>query len=313
MTALGSTVSSFMEGLLYRGREGHLSFIGHRLAGLGTLLFLAIHILDTSTVYFGKALGNPGLYAIFENVYRNPLFMLGEILLVAAVLFHGVNGLKIILHDTFPGLWQIDHERQSFWRVAVITLVLWLPAAAMMGYSLYTNNFTAAVTAPAVADPARIARETNMSLTIVPIAFFAILGVLAVGAKVQAHAAPASGRRVAVPAKTIDTYVWQFMRWSGVLLIPLAWMHVLLQDVLVGVHAINIDFVALRWATTGWRIYDIALLAFAFGHGMFGLRTVVNDYVHNPAWSRIFKWLMLVGWLVITAIGAVAIVGGVAK
>ena len=90
-------------------------------------------------------------------------------------------------------------------------------------------------------------------------------------------------------------------------------MHVALQDVLVGVHAIDIDFVALRWATAGWRIYDIALLGFAFGHGMFGLRTVVNDYVHNPRWNRAIKWVMAIGWLVITAIGAVAIIGGVAQ
>ena len=53
MAARGNTVSSFVEGLLYRGREGQLAYIGQRLAGLGTLLFLAIHIVDTSSVYFG--------------------------------------------------------------------------------------------------------------------------------------------------------------------------------------------------------------------------------------------------------------------
>src|SRR5690554_7439807 len=105
MAALGTTVSGFMEGLLYRGREGHLSFIGHRLAGLGTLLFLAIHILDTSTVYFGALLGAPNLYSHAIDIYRSTPFMLGEIVLVAAVLYHGVNGLKIILNDTFPHWW----------------------------------------------------------------------------------------------------------------------------------------------------------------------------------------------------------------
>ena len=34
---------------------------------------------------------------------------------------------------------------------------------------------------------------------------------------------------------------------------------------------------------------------------------MVNDYVHNPRWIRILKWAMLVGWAVITAIGAYAI------
>jgi succinate dehydrogenase hydrophobic anchor subunit len=310
MTALSSTVSSFMEGLFYRGREGHLSFIGHRLAGLGTLLFLAVHILDTSTVYFGKQLGLPGLYAHAVDIYRSTPFMLGEILLVAAVFYHGVNGLKIILFDTFPNWWQVDRERQAFWRVAIITFVLWAPAAVLMFASLYQHNIAGAASAPLTT--AQVAYETNLSLAIVPIAFFVILGLLVVGAKIQAPAA-STGRRVAVPPKTFDTYVWQFMRWSGVLLIPLAWGHVVLQDVLVGVHSINIDFVALRWATTGWRIYDIALLGFAFGHGMFGLRSVVTDYIHNPRTVRQLMWLMLIGWAVITAIGAYAIIGGVAQ
>ena len=298
-------------GLFYRGREGQLSFIGHRLAGLGTLLFLAIHIVDTSTVYFGKQLGMPGLYAHAVDIYRSTPFMLGEIMLVAAVFYHGVNGLKIILFDTFPDWWQIDRERQTFWRVVIITLVLWAPAAAMMGYSLYRNNIAGA--APTTLTTAQVARDTNLSLAIVPIAFFVILGLLVVGAKVRPQPSASPARRVTVPPKTFDTYVWQFMRWSGVLLIPLAWMHVLLQDVIVGVHAINIDFVALRWATTGWRIYDIALLGFAFGHGMFGLRSVVTDYVHNPRWVRFLKWLMVIGWAAITIIGAYAIVGGVAQ
>jgi succinate dehydrogenase / fumarate reductase membrane anchor subunit len=104
---------------------------------------------------------------------------------------------------------------------------------------------------------------------------------------------------------------WVLMRYSGVALIPLAWIHVAIQDVLVGVHAIDLDYVALRWATLGWRVYDIALLAFAFAHGMNGLRNVLSDYVHPPRARRWLSVILLAGWLVISAIGAVAIVGGV--
>ena len=103
------------------------------------------------------------------------------------------------------------------------------------------------------------------------------------------------------------------MRWSGALLVPLAWGHILIQDVLVGVHAIDLDYVALRWATTAWRVYDIALLAFAFGHGINGLRGIVDDYVQHRGWNRAIKGAMLLGWITITAIGAVAVVGGVRK
>jgi succinate dehydrogenase / fumarate reductase membrane anchor subunit len=101
------------------------------------------------------------------------------------------------------------------------------------------------------------------------------------------------------------------MRYSGVLLIPLVWIHVAIQDVLVGVHAIDLDYVAMRWATLGWRIYDIALLSLAFAHGMNGLRTVLRDYIHSAIARRRLDWGLLLSWAVITAIGAVGIVGGV--
>jgi succinate dehydrogenase / fumarate reductase, membrane anchor subunit len=119
-----------------------------------------------------------------------------------------------------------------------------------------------------------------------------------------------SVRKVSVP-KTFDTWVWLFMRWSGVLLIPLVWIHVLINDLIVGVHRIDLDYVALRWASLGWQVYDIALLGFAFAHGMNGLRYVVNDYVHNKRARKALGWVMIAAWILITATGAVAIIGGV--
>jgi succinate dehydrogenase / fumarate reductase membrane anchor subunit len=101
------------------------------------------------------------------------------------------------------------------------------------------------------------------------------------------------------------------MRYSALLLIPLAWGHVLLQDVIVGVHQIDLDYVAFRWASLGWRIYDILLLAFAFAHGMNGLRQVLDEYLRTPAARRRMSWGLLAIWLVISVIGAAAIIGGV--
>ena len=116
--------------------------------------------------------------------------------------------------------------------------------------------------------------------------------------------------RVQVPA-TYEVTAWKWMRYSGLLLIPLAWGHVLIQDVLVGVHAIDLDYVAMRWASLGWRVYDFLLLAFAFAHGVNGLRQVIHDFVKDERRMRSISWLLLIFWLVITAIGALAIVGGV--
>lgn len=118
------------------------------------------------------------------------------------------------------------------------------------------------------------------------------------------------------PVKIPQTYestAWKWMRYSALLLIPLAWIHVILQDVLVGVHRIDINYVAMRWANLGWRVYDIALLGFAFAHGMNGLRQVLLDYFHSDGARKFISWGLLAAWLIITLIGAVAIIAGVRK
>jgi len=118
---------------------------------------------------------------------------------------------------------------------------------------------------------------------------------------------PAAPRRVSL-ARNFETQAWLFMRYSALLLIPLAFGHLILQDVIVGVHNIDINYVADRWALVSWRIYDAFLLIFAFAHGMNGLRQVLMDYIRNENTFRIVSWLILIAFLVISAIGGIAIV-----
>lgn len=118
--------------------------------------------------------------------------------------------------------------------------------------------------------------------------------------------------RVATP-HNFETTAWLFMRYSAILLIPLAFGHIILQDVIVGVHNIDLDYVAMRWDLLAWRIYDVLLLAFAFAHGMNGLRQVLSDYIKNERVFSLVSWVLLIGWLVISAIGAIAIIGGVSQ
>jgi succinate dehydrogenase / fumarate reductase cytochrome b subunit len=121
----------------YRGREGQLSFLLHRLTGLGTLLFLTIHILDTATVYFF-----PSLYADAIAIYRTTFFGIAEMGLIFCVFYHGVNGLRIAFFDLIaPKNWEIPSERKSAVWTLVITLIIWLPAVVIMGRNLLINNF----------------------------------------------------------------------------------------------------------------------------------------------------------------------------
>jgi succinate dehydrogenase / fumarate reductase membrane anchor subunit len=61
----------------------------------------------------------------------------------------------------------------------------------------------------------------------------------------------------------------------------------------------------------GWRVYDFCLLSFAFAHGINGLRQVLFDYILNEKYRRGAAWGLLAAWLVISVIGALAIIGGV--
>jgi succinate dehydrogenase / fumarate reductase cytochrome b subunit len=120
----------------YRGREGQISFLLHRLTGLGTLLFLTIHILDTSTVYFF-----PSLYEHAIELYRSTPLMLGEIILVFCVIYHGINGLRIAIFDLFfPDKWTIEIQpKVALWSI-ILAILLWLPAAFFMARAIITHN-----------------------------------------------------------------------------------------------------------------------------------------------------------------------------
>jgi len=124
-----STLKTTLTGYLgYRGRTGHWSFLLHRITGLGTLLFLAIHILDTAMVHF-----NPTLYMEVIGIYRTTLVGIMEIGLVFCVLFHGMNGLRIAIFDLFtPRNWTIPSQQKiTLWTLAA-TLVIWIPAVVIM-------------------------------------------------------------------------------------------------------------------------------------------------------------------------------------
>jgi len=128
-----TTISGYAQ---YRG-QGHYIFLLHRLTGLGTLLFLAIHILDTAVVYFA-----PSLYPEAIALYRSTPFMLGEIGLVFCLIFHGSNGLRIAYFDLFqPGGWEKQNANRVMLITLIISILLWLPAAGMMGYTLLKYNF----------------------------------------------------------------------------------------------------------------------------------------------------------------------------
>ncbi len=111
--------------------------------------------------------------------------------------------------------------------------------------------------------------------------------------------------------RNYETVAWKWMRYSAFLLIPLVWGHIILQDVVVGVHAMDLGYVADRWASLFWRVYDGLLLGFAFAHGVNGLRQVLNDFVHSSRGRKILNWGLFIFWLAVFLFGFIALIGGV--
>ena len=104
-------------GTLYRGREGMWSWVLHRITGVAIFFFLFVHVLDTATVRV-----SPDVYDGVIAQYKNPVMGLGEAGLVGAVVFHALNGIRIMLVDFWKG--GTKHQRKLFWGVVVVWAVL---------------------------------------------------------------------------------------------------------------------------------------------------------------------------------------------
>ena len=109
----------------YRGGVGQWSWILHRITGVGVLIFLLLHILDTFLIILG-----PEHYNRIIALYRVPLFRVMEVGLFAAVLFHALNGVRIILIDFWPDLTRI--HLQLFYAELTLFIVAMVPVTYLM-------------------------------------------------------------------------------------------------------------------------------------------------------------------------------------
>jgi len=100
-TRLGKKGSDL--GTMYRGRSGQWAWIAHRVTGVGLILFLFAHIVDTAMIGWGG-----DTYDRVTSVYHNPVVRLIELGLVGFVIFHALNGLRIIAIDFWPKATRYD-------------------------------------------------------------------------------------------------------------------------------------------------------------------------------------------------------------
>ncbi len=106
-------------GTLYRGKVGMWSWVLHRITGVAIFFFLLVHIMDTALVRI-----DPAAYNGVIGTYKTPIIGLGELGLVAAILFHALNGIRVILID----FWRKGAKYQNvmFWIVVGLAALLFL-------------------------------------------------------------------------------------------------------------------------------------------------------------------------------------------
>jgi succinate dehydrogenase / fumarate reductase cytochrome b subunit len=106
----------FWQGLKYKGGGPMISWLLHRIGGLGIVIFVSLHVLATFLDYeLGSGLGRT-INIIYESIYF-------QVFAVFFVLFHVLNGLRIIILDTWPAA--LEYQREATWLQMLVFIPLY--------------------------------------------------------------------------------------------------------------------------------------------------------------------------------------------
>ena len=126
-----AAIANLFRAVTYRGREGQIAWMLHRLTGLAVFFFLALHIVDIFLMAFGPEIFNALLF-----FYHQFLFKLSIVFgLYPAALYHGLNGLRVVIIDFWP---EMGKKQALLWRVQIVLFaVAYIPSAVIMVYNMF--------------------------------------------------------------------------------------------------------------------------------------------------------------------------------
>jgi len=105
-----------IEGARYKGGGPMLTWILHRISGLGIIIFVTTHVVAS---FLTQQVGSD--FGIFLNIIYESLYF--QLFIVFCAIFHGINGFRIILLDIWPRL--IRYQKESTWLEWFIILPLY--------------------------------------------------------------------------------------------------------------------------------------------------------------------------------------------
>ncbi|HEY5516101.1 MAG TPA: succinate dehydrogenase, hydrophobic membrane anchor protein [Pengzhenrongella sp.] len=120
---------------------------------------------------------------------------------------------------------------------------------------------------------------------------------------------PGAGyRRRKTTRGNFELYGWVFMRASGVVLLLLVFGHLFVNLFAgEGIKAIDFGFVAGKWASPFWQIWDLLMLWLAMIHGTNGVRTIINDYAERDGVRLFLKLALYAAFVVVVVCGTLVI------
>lgn len=257
---------------LYQLKEGQIAYILHRVSGVAVILFLFVHLVENFFLLMGEAAYNRAI-----GIYDVWYFRLGEFALVAAVVYHALNGTRIVVVD----FWQKStrYQKPMWYAVMALSALILLPVAKIMllDYPHWPWSGTAAA---------------------------AIASAVPLGGMALVSTSYVSGRARPMGGAQGELRLWYFMRVSGLLLIFLTLFHLWLNHIHTEVGELSYALVIERLTKFPiLRVLDFLLLALGLGHGVNGLKNVIDDRVHAPGQRAFWLSLLFVTFAVFLAAG----------
>ena len=97
-------------------RAGSWAFIFNRLSALGLTFYLGLHLAVLNKLALGEQ-----AYNNFVMSAQSPSIKIGEVILIAAIVFHGLNGLRLIFHAFGGGL---RYQKPLFIFAVAVTVLI---------------------------------------------------------------------------------------------------------------------------------------------------------------------------------------------
>ena len=115
-----------LTGLKYRGGSPMLVWLLHRISGLGIIIFVTLHIVAGLLIQqYGGTLAVT-INTVYESIYF-------QVFIYFCVIFHTLNGLRIVIMDIWPKL--LEYQREVIW----LEWLIFVPTYGLVVFVMISN------------------------------------------------------------------------------------------------------------------------------------------------------------------------------